>query len=210
MPYNYPESTKTSSVAILGFVRDRADLKECVCVLDVADFLKDVEYTTNVHRINDASTRLRTLERSGYVKKVKPDYEDSRVFAGPLHKRLQEKKEADKKERKADNTGSGGRGRPPAIYALTDAGAKYARTIADIYLTGKGVPIEREGAMRSIHQAYIVLDETFTRAFVVSESPTGAMDAFMAWADKVGKQIKIKEALPVILDRKDAQQAGRP
>lgn len=200
MPYNYPESTKTSSVAILGFVRDRADLKECVCVLDVAHFLKDVVYTTDVHRINDASTRLRTLERSGYVKKVKPDYEDSRVFAGPLHKRLQAKKEVEKKERKADNKGPGGRGRPPAIYAMTDAGAKYARTIADVYLKGKGVPIEREEAMRSIHHAYIVLDEAFTRAFVVSDSQTGAIDAFLVWAGKAGRQSKVKESLPVIAE----------
>jgi hypothetical protein len=158
----------------LAFVRDRAEEGHCVSVYTLNDFLEKVPYETPKHRLNDASVRLRTLEKSGYLRKVGKDYVHGAMTAVLAAKEI------------AMHPGPG---RPPAIYAITEQGMKYATTIAEEYLdrTGKAVP--RDKMMLLVRSAFgsdsisiFVVQEGSFRLLVEATGKDQAQATAQAWA----------------------------
>lgn len=188
MPYVFQQPEKTSSLAILAHVRDRAELGYCSSVYNIADFLKNVEYATAKHRMNDASVRLRTLEKSGYLRKVSKDYVDGRVSAATAAKEI---------------ALHAGPGRPPAIYALTEQGVRYSFTIADQYLDQAGKEIPREAMMPKRKEAWVVTSLGGVRIIALAPDKNKASEIVSTWAKKVNQSLKIKETYPVVLPEKE-------
>lgn len=197
MPYRFDPPEKTSSLAILGFVRDRAELipensqlGHCTCVYNVEDFLASVKYATQKHRRNDASVRLRTLEVSGYLRKVGKGYVDERVTAASAAEQI---------------AAHAGAGRPAAIYALTEQGVRYAKTIADRYLNEEGEEIPREIMMPNKKAAWVVLSEGGFRVIALAPDKNTANEIVTTWAKKVNQSLKIKETYLVVEPEKEGQ-----
>lgn len=187
MPYDYPAAEKTSCSRVLSFIRDRADTGNCTTVYDVEVFLHNVRYKTASHRRNDASQRLRTLEKSGYIRKVSGTYKDSRVSAETAAEVLKER--------------AGSRGRPASIYAITDVGARYARTLADLYVDEGGAVIDRSLVLRDLKKAFILLETEGQRVIAVAAGEKSAEKALRAWSAESGKRFHVSKILPVLENR---------
>jgi hypothetical protein len=184
VPYNYPVAGKTSCSQVLGFIRDRADAGNCATVYDVEKFLSGVRYQTAAHRRNDASQRLRTLEKSGYIRKVSGTYRDGRVGAEAAAEALKEL--------------AGSRGRPASIYAITDVGVRYARTLADLYIDEKGIVIDRAQVLKSLKNAFILVEREGWRAIAVAPGEKSAEKALRAWSITNGKRFNVSKIMPAL------------
>lgn len=180
MPYIYQQPEKTSSLAVLAFVRDRAEAGHCSSVYSLRDFLASVKYATPKHRLNDASVRLRTLEKSGYLRKVSKDYVSGDLTAASAAQEI---------------ALQAGAGRPPAIYAITPSGMKYALTIADAYLGKDGKEIPREDFMRQRKDAWVALAEGPFRVIGLAPTEEKATNLIYAWAKKDEKPLKILKVI---------------
>lgn len=182
MPYVFDPPEKTSSLAVLAYVRDLAEMGHCVSVYTISEFLAKVPYATAKHRMNDASVRLRTLEKSGYLRKVSKDYIIGDLTAVSAAKEI---------------AAHAGPGRPPAIYAITEQGMKYATTIADEYLDQKGKAIPRDKMMPLLKRAYFsetisifVVREAMFRLLVEAADEDGARQAALVWAKEAKHPLK--------------------
>lgn len=184
MPYNYPAAEKTSCSRILGFIRDQADAGDCVTVYDVEEFLRHVRYETSAHRRNDAAQRLRTLEKSGYLKKVSSTYEEGLISATKAAEILKER--------------AGSPGRPAAIYALTAAGTRYARTIADLYVNEDGAVIDRSLVLKNLGKAFILIEREGWRAIALAAGEKSSEKALRAWASKNEKRFSVAKIMPAL------------
>lgn len=173
MPYEFKADAKLTSAEVLAYVRDETALGNCVTVFHVAEFStsRDIPYEGEKHRLNDASQRLRTLEKSGYLKKVSKDYEDKAT--GLTSKSAQAK---------IAECAKSGPGRPPAMYTLTIPGSKYAETMAGLYIDEQGKPTDRDDLLSRKSEAWIFLLDDLSRIIALGGTREGAIAALAAWA----------------------------
>lgn len=175
MAYRYPEPKKTSCLQILAFIRDRVDAGYAVNVNDIVSFLDDIHYETQKHRRNDASQRLRTLHNSGYLKKLaKEDISSS----------------------KSKSKGRKAAGRPASAYTLSENGRRYAQTLAELYLDSSGQPIDRTTVLKTLNQAFVLIDESLWRAIVIAKNTDDAAEILKTWSKNSKRALKLLKIYP--------------
>lgn len=182
-----PETVKTTCLEVLAHIRDLHSARHStITVFDIAEFLKNVQYQDEEHRKNDATQRLRKLERSGYIEKLGPD-----------------KKTAEKKpslpELGAQEKEKRPRGRPAASYAITKKGAEYARTIADLYLTETGEIVDREAVSPFLKTSTLLIGENNVTVIVATQSQEIAIAAVEAWMKATQEPFRATKIEPVTL-----------
>ena len=176
--------SKTTCVEILSWIRDlyASGQQRPLSAFDIGEFLAGVEYEDDKHRLNDASQRLRKLERSGYLEKVKAPVEKESEIPG---------EEGDGKPKRP-------RGRPPSFYALTEKGQRYANTIANLYLNHEGKPVDKEMVIPVMASSTLAIDQSGMRIIVATPTREGTIHAVEKWMKESGKAMNLIHFSPVI------------
>jgi len=150
--------------------------------------------------MNDASVRLRTLWKSGYLMRVDESYEDNHVSAKKCAARI-DKRFGDRESKRG--------GRRPSIYVLTETGHAYAYTICDVYVYDHPddgvIEVDRSEILdRDVKpKTWIAITSEGLRVAVFAKSKGDVQRVFETWANDVTKKEspgEIEKILPFVID----------